>query len=204
MPSDITGTDIVQEDPESGRRQLEFLQGPVFANIILADEINRTPPKTQAAMLQTMQEREVGVGRETYALPSPFLFSPRATRSSRRVRTSCRRRPRTGSCCRSGVNYPTVDEEIGVVSETTGVDSPELSPVLSGADVLQIRRLVRAMPVSQDVIRYAVLLATRVARRAGRRPTPSVSTSGSVPGLVRRNTSSSGPRAGPLSRVIRA
>src|SRR3954463_5758887 len=72
MPSDITGTDIIQEDPATGRRRLEFLPGPIFANLILADEINRTPPKTQAAMLQTMQEREVSIGSKTYPLPAPF------------------------------------------------------------------------------------------------------------------------------------
>ena len=159
MPSDITGTDIVQEDPESGRRQLEFLQGPVFANLLLADEINRTPPKTQAAMLQTMQEREVSVGRETYALPSPFFVFATRNPIEQEGTYQLPEAATDRFMLSIQVNYPTVDEEIGVVSETTGVDSPELSPVLSGAEVLQFQRLVRAMPVSRDVIRYAVLLA---------------------------------------------
>ena len=159
MPSDITGTEIVQEDPESGRRQLEFLQGPVFANLLLADEINRTPPKTQAAMLQTMQEREVSVGRETYALPSPFFVFATRNPIEQEGTYQLPEAATDRFMLSIQVNYPTVDEEIGVVSETTGVDSPELSPVLSGAEVLQFQRLVRAMPVSQDVIRYAVLLA---------------------------------------------
>ena len=159
MPSDITGTDIVQEDPESGRRQLEFLQGPVFANLLLADEINRTPPKTQAAMLQTMQEREVSVGRETYALPSPFFVFATRNPIEQEGTYQLPEAATDRFMLSIQVNYPTVDEEIGVVSETTGVESPELSPVLSGAEVLQFQRLVRAMPVSRDVIRYAVLLA---------------------------------------------
>ena len=168
MPSDITGTDIVQEDPESGRRQLEFLQGPVFANLLLADEINRTPPKTQAAMLQTMQEREVSVGRETYALPSPFFVFATRNPIEQEGTYQLPEAATDRFMLSIQVNYPTVDEEIGVVSETTGVDSPELSPVLSGAEVLQIQRLVRAMPVSQDVIRYAVLLANASRPESGK------------------------------------
>ena len=97
MPSDITGTNVLDED-EQGRRQFRFVEGPVFTNILLADEINRTPPKTQAALLQAMQEREVTVGRTTYDLPQPFLRSLPRIRSNRKGRTRCRRPSWTASC----------------------------------------------------------------------------------------------------------
>jgi len=125
----------------------------------LADEINRTPPKTQAAMLQSMQEREVSVGRETYALPKPFFVFATRNPIEQEGTYQLPEAATDRFMLSIQVNYPTVDEEIGVVSETTGVDSPQLTPVLSGEEVLKVHRLVRAMPVSQDVIRYAVLLA---------------------------------------------
>ena len=155
LPADLIGTMIY--NPRSG--EFSPKKGPIFSNIILADEINRTPPKTQAAMLQTMQEREVSVGRETYALPSPFFVFATRNPIEQEGTYQLPEAATDRFMLSIQVNYPTVDEEIGVVSETTGVDSPELSPVLSGAEVLQFQRLVRAMPVSQDVIRYAVLLA---------------------------------------------
>ena len=182
MPSDITGTEIVQEDPESGRRQLEFLQGPVFANLLLADEINRTPPKTQAAMLQTCRSaRSVSAGRPTRCR-ARFLFSPRATRSSR----STYQLPEAATdrfMLSIQVNYPTVDEEIGVVSETTGVDSPELSPVLSGAEVLQFQRPSgRCRYTGRHPLRRAAGQRQPTGERAGDHTIRE--SSGSVPGLV--------------------
>ncbi|HTL18937.1 MAG TPA: AAA family ATPase, partial [Patescibacteria group bacterium] len=161
MPSDITGTDIIQEDPASGQRRLEFLPGPIFANLILADEINRTPPKTQAAMLQTMQEREVSIGSKTYPLPAPFhVFAtqnpiemegtyvlPEAQADRFMFSIQC--------------GYPSVTEEERVVRNTTGSDLPELGPVLNAEEILEIQKLVRAMPVSDEVIRYAVKLVSR-------------------------------------------
>jgi len=161
MPSDITGTDIIQEDLASGQRKLEFLPGPVFANLILADEINRTPPKTQAAMLQTMQEREVSIGSKTYPLPAPFhVFAtqnpiemegtyvlPEAQADRFMFNIQC--------------GYPTGAEEERVVRSTTGTDLPELTPVLNGNEIIEIQKLVRAMPVSDEVIRFAVKLVSR-------------------------------------------
>ncbi len=158
MPSDITGTDIIQEDPASGQRRLEFLPGPIFANLILADEINRTPPKTQAAMLQTMQEREVTIGAKTYPLPNPFhVFAtqnpiemegtyvlPEAQADRFMFNIHC--------------GYPSNAEEELVVRNTTGADLPELTPVLDGKAIVEIQKLVRAMPVSDEVIRFAVRL----------------------------------------------
>jgi MoxR-like ATPase len=161
MPSDITGTDIIQEDPASGQRRLEFLPGPIFANLVLADEINRTPPKTQAAMLQTMQEHEVSIGSKTYALPEPFhVFAtqnpiemegtyvlPEAQADRFMFSIQC--------------GYPTNAEEEAVVRSTTGTNVPELTPVLDGSEILEIQKLVRAMPISDEVIRYAVKLVSR-------------------------------------------
>jgi MoxR-like ATPase len=161
MPSDITGTDIIQEDPANGQRKLEFLPGPIFANLVLADEINRTPPKTQAAMLQTMQEREVSIGAKTYPLPVPFhVFAtqnpiemegtyvlPEAQADRFMFSIQC--------------GYPSAAEEERVVRTTTGTEFPELTPVLNGEEILEIQKLVRAMPISDEVIRFAVTLVSR-------------------------------------------
>ena len=161
MPSDITGTDIIQEDPASGKRRMEFLPGPIFASLILADEINRTPPKTQAAMLQTMQEHEVTVGTKTYPLPEPFhVFAtqnpiemegtyvlPEAQADRFMFSIQC--------------GYPTNAEEELVVRNTTGNLVPEIRPILDGREIVEIQRLVRAMPVSDEVVRYAVRLVSR-------------------------------------------
>src|SRR5881394_754318 len=130
MPSDITGTDIIQEDPASGQRRLEFLPGPIFANLILADEINRTPPKTQAAMLQTMQEHEVTVGAKTYVLPMPFhVFAtqnPIEMEGTYVLPEAQADRFMFSIHC----GYPSNAEEELLVRNTTGTEKPELTPVL--------------------------------------------------------------------------
>jgi MoxR-like ATPase len=161
MPSDITGTDIIQEDPASGQRRLEFLPGPIFANLILADEINRTPPKTQAAMLQTMQEREVSIGSKTYPLPVPFhVFAtqnPIEMEGTYVLPEAQADRFMFSIHC----GYPSVTEEERVVRNTTGADLPELTPALGAGEIVEIQKLVRAMPVSDEVIRFAVKLVSR-------------------------------------------
>jgi MoxR-like ATPase len=161
MPSDITGTDIIQEDPASGQRRLEFLPGPIFANLILADEINRTPPKTQAAMLQTMQEREVSIGSKTYPLPAPFhVFAtqnPIEMEGTYVLPEAQADRFMFSIHC----GYPTVTEEERVVRNTTGAALPDLTPVLDAEQIVEIQKLVRAMPVSDEVIRFAVKLVSR-------------------------------------------
>ncbi len=161
MPSDITGTDIIQEDPASGQRHLEFLPGPIFANLILADEINRTPPKTQAAMLQTMQEHEVSIGSKTYPLPEPFhVFAtqnPIEMEGTYVLPEAQADRFMFSIHC----GYPTHAEEERVVRSTTGTSLPELTPVLDGREIVEIQKLVRAMPISDEVIRFAVKLVSR-------------------------------------------
>ena len=161
MPSDITGTEIIAEDPATGKRRLEFLPGPVFANLILADEINRTPPKTQAAMLQTMQEREVTVGTKTYPLPAPFhVFAtqnPIEMEGTYVLPEAQADRFMFSIHC----TYPTNAEEEQVVRNTTGVEVPQCVPVLNAAQIVEIQKLVRAVPVSDEVVRYAVKLVSR-------------------------------------------
>jgi MoxR-like ATPase len=158
MPSDITGTDIIEEDPATGKRRLEFLPGPIFANLVLADEINRTPPKTQAAMLQTMQEYEVTVGAKTYALPKPFhVFAtqnPIEMEGTYVLPEAQADRFMFSIHC----GYPTNAEEELVVRNTTGIQVPEIAPVLDGNEIVEIQKLVRAMPVSDEVVHYAVKL----------------------------------------------
>src|SRR6266404_4448957 len=155
MPSDITGTDIIQEDPASGQRRLEFLPGPIFANLVLADEINRTPPKTQAAMLQTMQEYEVTVGSKTYTLPMPFhVFAtqnPIEMEGTYVLPEAQADRFMFSIHC----GYPSNAEEESVVRNTTGTQTPELVPVLDGPGIIEIQKLIRAMPVSDEIVRYA-------------------------------------------------
>jgi MoxR-like ATPase len=163
LPADITGTDVFEEDPVTGRRVRTFLKGPVFANFVLADEINRTPPKTQAALLQAMQEREITVGRSTYPLDAPFLVL--ATQNPLEFEGTYplpeAQLDRFMLCIRVG--YPSPEEEERIVRDTTGAPEPEPVVVLHAAEILELQRAVRETPVASDVIAYAVRLvaATR-------------------------------------------
>ena len=163
MPSDITGTDVIEEDPETGRRFREFFSGPIFANIVLADEINRTPPKTQAALLQAMQERQVSVGRKTYELPLPFMVL--ATQNPIELEGTYvlpeAQLDRFMFCAR--ISYPTRAEEVQIVEGTTTNAVPEIHPVMSAEELLRLQQVLRGVPVSADVVDYAVRLvaATR-------------------------------------------
>ncbi|MDZ4744020.1 MAG: MoxR family ATPase [Verrucomicrobiota bacterium] len=158
MPSDITGTDIIEEDHETSKRRLAFLPGPLFANLVLADEINRTPPKTQAAMLQAMQEMEVSIGNKTYELPRPFHIF--ATQNPIEMEGTYElpeaQADRFMFCIRA--TYPTPEEEHRIVRQTTGNEEVALTPVLNAEELSHIQRIVRAVPVSDEVIDYAVRL----------------------------------------------
>jgi len=158
MPADITGTEIIQDDPVKGSRELKFMPGPVFTNLLLADEINRTPPKTQAAMLQTMQEREVTAGGETTPLPKPFhVFAtqnPIEMEGTYQLPEAAVDRFMLSVM----IGYSLPDEEVDMVRRTTGTETPELEKIMSGDDLLAVQQLVRAVPVSDEVIRYAVRL----------------------------------------------
>jgi MoxR-like ATPase len=158
MPSDITGTDIIEEDEVTRKRQLVFLPGPVFANLILADEINRTPPKTQAAMLQVMQEHQVTIGSKTYAMAEPFhVFAtqnPLEMEGTYVLPEAQADRFMFGIRC----DYPSGTEEALMVRLTTAGQLPSASAVLSAQDILDGQKLVQAMPISDEVIDYAVRL----------------------------------------------
>jgi MoxR-like ATPase len=156
MPSDITGTDIIEEDPETGRRQLEFFPGPLFTNFLLADEINRAPPKTQAALLQAMQESEVSAGRRTYKLEPPFFVVATQNPIEQEGTYPLPEAQLDRFMFNVPVNYPSPEEEVDIVANTTAGEQSEVQPILTSADVLTLQRLVRGVPVSRTVVRYAV------------------------------------------------
>jgi MoxR-like ATPase len=159
MPSDITGTDIIMEDPESGRRRLEFLPGPLFANFLLADEINRAPPKTQAALLQAMQELECTVGRNTYPLKPPFFVVATQNPVEQEGTYPLPEAQLDRFMFNIPVTYPTPQEEAQIVKSTTSNDVASLEPILSAEEVLQLQTLVRGVPVANDVVDYAVAIS---------------------------------------------
>ncbi len=159
MPSDITGTDILEEDATTGRRAMRFIRGPIFANIVLADEINRTPPKTQAALLQAMQEKEVTAGGQTMALPKPFFVLATQNPIELEGTYPLPEAQLDRFMFNVQVDYPKQDEEERIVASTTSAYTPAIERVLSGADILALQQLVRRVPVTDHVVRYAVRLA---------------------------------------------
>ncbi|MXW37585.1 MAG: MoxR family ATPase [Acidobacteria bacterium] len=161
MPSDITGTDIIQENPETGKRNLVFVPGPVFANIVLADEINRTPPKTQSALLEAMQEHQVTVQGRTYPLPEPYFVFATQNPIELEGTYPLPEAQLDRFLFNIIIDYLPVDQEREVVRATTSDLDPELDNVLSGEELLDFQRLVRRVPVSEPVLAYAVELARR-------------------------------------------
>ena len=168
MPADITGTDIIEEDPQTGRRKLEFIQGPLFTNFLLADEINRAPPKTQSALLQAMQELEVSVGRRTYRLPPPFFVVATQNPIEQEGTYPLPEAQLDRFMFNIPVNYPTPEEEAAIVTSTTTNRQVEIKPVLSAGEILQLQELVRGVPVADPVVHYAVNLVG--ASRPGYQP----------------------------------
>ena len=158
MPSDITGTDILHEDAASGKRSFQFIKGPIFSNIILADEINRTPPKTQAALLQAMQEKQVTVGGNTYPLNPPFLVFATQNPIEHEGTYPLPEAQLDRFMFIINVAYPSKEEEIKIALSTTSGQLPDLKPVLNADQVLQFQDLVPRVPVSEHVARYAVEL----------------------------------------------
>jgi MoxR-like ATPase len=156
MPSDITGTDIIEEDPETGRRKLEFFSGPLFTNFLLADEINRAPPKTQAALLQAMQELEVSVGRRTYQLEPPFFVVATQNPIEQEGTYPLPEAQLDRFMFNIPVTYPSPEEEATIVKNTTTNVQVEVKPVLTSKEILRLQELVRGVPVSDSVVRYAV------------------------------------------------
>jgi MoxR-like ATPase len=163
MPSDITGTDIIQDDPASGQRKMVFTPGPVFANIVLADEINRTPPKTQSAMLEAMQEHRVTVQGKTYQLQEPFFVFATQNPIELEGTYPLPEAQLDRFMFQIIIEYLTEDQEIEVVRSTTALQNPQFSHAVTGDDIVQFQRLVRRVPVSEAVTRYAVSI-TRYSR----------------------------------------
>jgi MoxR-like ATPase len=159
MPSDITGTDLIQEDPATGRRQMVFAPGPVFANVVLADEINRTPPKTQSALLEAMQEHRVTVQGKTYKLEEPFFVFATQNPIELEGTYPLPEAQLDRFMFDIVMDYLPESEEIEVVRSTTTTQQPEFVPAVSGEDVIAFQRLVRRVPVADEVLRYAVGLA---------------------------------------------
>ncbi|HUY34910.1 MAG TPA: MoxR family ATPase [Pirellulales bacterium] len=162
MPSDITGTNVLDED-EHGKRSFRFVEGPIFTNILLADEINRTPPKTQAALLQAMQEREVSVGQTTYTLPEPFFTIATQNPIEQEGTYPLPEAQLDRFMFNIKVNYPTLEEEERILASTTRGEKPEVRKVLSGRAILNLQKLVGSVAVSEYIIKYASRLvrATR-------------------------------------------
>ena len=163
MPSDITGTEILEEDQASRKRSFRFIHGPIFGNVILADEINRTPPKTQAALLQAMQEKKVTAGGETYALDLPFFVLATQNPIEQEGTYPLPEAQLDRFMFNVQVDYPSEEEEIRIVESTTSPSSQKPKVVLHADDILSTQELVRTVPVDSHVLKYAIRLvrATR-------------------------------------------
>jgi MoxR-like ATPase len=156
MPSDITGTDLVQEDATTGRRQMVFAPGPIFANIVLADEINRTPPKTQSALLEAMQEHRVTVQGKTYQLKEPFYVFATQNPIELEGTYPLPEAQLDRFMFHIIIDHPPYDEELGVVRSTTAILNPQFERPVSGEDLIAFQRLVRRVPVAEPVMRHAL------------------------------------------------
>ena len=163
MPSDITGTDVLQEDPETGRRRFEFLKGPIFANLLLADEINRTPPKTQAALLQAMQEQQVTAGNRTLDLPPPFFVLATQNPIEQEGTYPLPEAQLDRFMFMVMVNYPKREDELEILKRTTGATQQRVKKVINARRILELQDLVRRVPVGDHVYGF-VLDLTRATR----------------------------------------
>ena len=161
MPSDITGSEVLNEE-----RKFEFIKGPLFANIVLADEINRTPPKTQAALLEAMQEKSVTVNAKAYDLPSPFFVLATQNPIEQEGTYPLPEAQLDRFMFNTWVDYPTFEEELNIVKQTTGVNTSTVNPILSGEEIIAAQALIRRMPVADNVLQYAVNLCSKT--RPGR------------------------------------
>lgn len=160
MPSDITGTEIIEENVSTGSKSFKFVRGPVFANIVLADEVNRTPPKTQAALLEAMQEHRVTAAGQTYHLPEPFFVLATQNPIEQEGTYPLPEAQLDRFMFNLWVDYPTTAEEINIVKSTTGISMPAPHKVLTGAQISAFQELVRRVPVAENVIEFAVRLTT--------------------------------------------
>jgi len=193
MPSDITGTEMLQEDRSTGQRAFRFLQGPIFANVVLADEINRTPPKTQSALLEAMQEKQVTVAGARHALPEPFFVLATQNPIEQEGTYPLPEAQQDRFMFTVNVGYPSEEDEFRIIESTTAVARQQPNRVIGGEELMEMQRLVRRVPAAGYVIRYAMKLArlTRPGTQDGEAPDPN------VPDFVKKYiTWGAGPRAG--------
>ncbi|HEV3141566.1 MAG TPA: MoxR family ATPase [Vicinamibacterales bacterium] len=189
MPSDILGTEVIEEDRATGRREIRFIRGPVFANVILADEINRTPPKTQAALLEAMQEYQVTVNGVRYDLERPLFVLATQNPIEQEGTYPLPEAQLDRFMFNVVIDYPTAAEEHRILSSTTTDEEPEITPVATAADIEAMRHLVRDVPAASNVVDYALRLV-RASRPAGKKEDD-------VPSFVRQWVKwGAGPRAG--------
>ena len=160
MPADVVGSEVVDEDPGTGKRTFRFAPGPIFTNVVLADEINRTPPKTQAALLEAMEERQVTVAGQTRPLDAPFLVLATQNPIELEGTYPLPEAQLDRFLLNPVIQYLSTEDEIRMVSETTGTDREEAQPVLETEDILTLQSLVRQVPAPENVVAYAVALAT--------------------------------------------
>jgi MoxR-like ATPase len=192
MPADITGTEVIQEDKATGKREFRFLEGPVFTNVLLADEINRTPPKTQAALLEAMQEHQVTAGGKRHKLPHPFFVLATQNPIEQEGTYPLPEAQLDRFMFEVLVDYPTEDEEFEIIRQTTADSAPSIQTVLSCEDVEELQKIVRKVPVADHVIRYAMQFS-RLTRRSGGRQSDE---SHEVPEFIEQYVSwGAGPRA---------
>ena len=171
MPADITGTDVLEVDPETGHRGFRFVNGPLFASMVLADEINRTPPKTQAALLEAMQEHHVTVGERTLQLPDPFFVLATQNPIEQEGTYPLPEAQLDRFLFNIIVDYPTGEEEREIIRRVTSPNSAKVSPLMSGAEIIELQQIVKRVPVGDHVIDFAAKLAR--ATRPGSDEAPS-------------------------------
>ena len=185
MPSDITGTELIDIDQETGQRSFRFFKGPIFGNIVLADEINRTPPKTQAALLEAMQEHKVTAGGKTYNLDEPFFVLATQNPIEQEGTYPLPEAQLDRFMFNLNIEYPSNEEEIAIVRNTTALKTKSLTPIMTKSEIIIYQDLVRRVPVADNVIEYAVKLTTST------RPT-----SKNAPDFIKQSVSwGAGPRA---------
>jgi MoxR-like ATPase len=170
MPSDITGTEVIQEDKLSGTRELRFLQGPIFGNVILADEINRTPPKTQAALLEAMQEYQITIGGKRHQLDQPFFVLATQNPIEQEGTYPLPEAQLDRFMFNIFVDYPDTEEEFDIVKRTTADITATVTPTLSGERILSLQQIVRRVPAADHVVRYALQLARLTRPHKGEAP----------------------------------
>ncbi len=166
MPADITGTDVLQENRETGQREFRFIPGPLFHNVVLADEINRTPPKTQAAMLEAMQERQVSVGQVRHQLADPFFVLATQNPIEQEGTYPLPEAQQDRFMFKVFVEYPSFEEEKQIAKQTTTIEKDSIKPVLTGEEIVALQKIVRQVPVTDHVVEFALALVrqTRVSQ----------------------------------------